>query len=106
MEMFMSFAILHGVQFYVYLTLGDANIENTNLTQHSKGQPSHTYPKRREFIEIIKERQENLSFILFSWLILARVCGKTLAKFHTYSILKAEEHHLDLTDAVAVEVQL
>lgn len=29
-----------------------------------------------------------------------------MAKSHTYSILKAEEHHLDLTDAVAVEVQL
>lgn len=59
MEMFMSFAVLHGVQFYVYRTLGDANIENASHTdKHTKGQPSHTYPKWREFIEILKERKE------------------------------------------------
>ena len=32
--------------------------------------------------------------------------GKTWAKYHTYSILETKEHHLDLTDPVAVEVQL
>lgn len=55
----MSFVILHGAQFCVYLTLGDASLENTNLTLTStqKGQPSHTYPKRREFTEITEERE-------------------------------------------------
>lgn len=63
----MRFAILHGFQFYVYLTFGDSNTENTNLTLTSTQKGNHlTYPKRREFIEIIKERKHNLSFILFS----------------------------------------
>lgn len=53
--MFMSFAILHGVQFYVYLTLGDANTENTNLTLTSTQKGNHLTLPRREFIEIIGE---------------------------------------------------
>lgn len=48
MEMFMSFAILHGVQFYVYLTLGDANIENTNLTLTSTQKGNHLTLIRKE----------------------------------------------------------
>lgn len=44
----MSFAILHGVHFYVYLTLGDANIENTKLTQHTQKGNHLTLVQREE----------------------------------------------------------